>query len=112
MCLSNDSPKIAGSEKPIKWLLAVLGVIVAVIFSLCTTLLFFTFKALDAPTIEIPSVIQISKDWGTTPFTQINLRTEFCSKSNEERVFGVLWEGTRTACDGPEESTTDVSAAR
>ena len=75
----------------------VIGLIVVAIFSLCTTLLAYSFQVKDGPKIDMQGVQQISEDWSITPFGQITLRTGSCA-ANEEPVFGVNWLGTELGC--------------
>jgi hypothetical protein len=80
-----------------KYAMIVIGLIVVVVFSLCTTLIVYSFQVKDGTEIDMQGVQQISKDWSITPFAQITLRTGSCT-ANEEPVFGVNWKGTELGC--------------
>jgi len=48
------------SFKPLKATMFVIGLIVIVVFSLCTSLLAYNFQVLDGTKIELQSIQQIS----------------------------------------------------
>ena len=86
------------SFKPLKVTMLVVGLIVIVVFTLCTSRLAYNFQVLNGTKIELQSISQISQDWSILPYTHITLRTGSCA-ANEEPVFGVNWKGTTLGCD-------------
>jgi len=84
-------------NKSLVW--RIIAILISIIsFSVSIAICVITYQVLNGELIELLTVQQMSNDWNVTPFTKIRVSNDKCD-SNEEPVFGSLWQGTVLGCD-------------